>query len=459
MPEITLKQIIQWCRGQLIGGDPQQQVTGVSIDSRALQPGELFVALKGERHDAHDFINKDLCAKAGALLVRDAYAWACRSDSVATPMIAVLDTLTALQEVSRHYRLQHDVPGVAVTGSNGKTTTKDLIARVLGATRSVHATRGNLNNHIGLPLTLLGLENHHHMLVVELGMNHPGEIDQLAALARPQVGVITNVGPVHLEFMGTLENVYAAKLELAGHVQTLFVNGDDPQLLARAQKLQKNVRTFGFGEHCDFVAHSVQVGAAANRFSVQNQAFEIVLPGRHNIYNALGAIAVARYFGDDWGAIADALNSAKITGLRSEVIRLKNLTILNDSYNANPQSMRAALQMLREYEPAKRRVAVLGDMFELGETALQHHYELGQFVAELKIDALIAIGAYAQTVLDGAIANSFDKNRILAIELSENAAPLIRERLEPDDVVLIKGSRGMKMERLVQALTDDFQNL
>ncbi len=451
--KLGIAQINNWCNGKIIKGDPNSSISGISIDSRTINEGELFVAIKGERHDGHRFINTEPVNKAGAVIA--AAAWVEQTSNLPNlTIIEVDDTLTALQNIAHNYRLQFRLPCIAITGANGKTTTKDLMTQILSSKNSVLATSGNLNNHIGVPLTLLNLEPGHQLLVVEIGMNHLGEIDRLAGIVEPSVGVITNVGPVHLEFLETIENVYRAKLELADHVETLFVNGDDQNLVMKARQKCPKIITFGFSAECDIRAKNLYMnGRPRTFFTVDGVLYELSLPGRHNVFNALGAIAVGVYFQYPVEAIVTALKDAKITGLRSEVIKNKDYTILNDTYNANPVSMVSSITMLKDFQSKGRRIAVLGDMFELGANSTQFHYRLGQQIGPAQLDYLITIGLHADAVKKGAIKSGMIAENIISCESPTRTADIVNSLIQPGDVVLIKGSRGMQMEGIVKQLT------
>lgn len=456
MLNLSIQKIAEWCAGQVITGNPALTVSGVSIDSRRIEPGNLFFAIKGERLDGHQFMAQVVQARAAAAVV--SRAWVDENpDFNEIALVAVDDTLIAFQEVAHRYRLQFDIPCIAITGSNGKTTTKDLTARVLASQKTVLSTMGNFNNHIGLPLTLLRLRPEHEVLVVELGMNHLGEIDQLSRLAQPNVGAITNIGPVHLEFLGSVDNVYRAKLELADHVQTLIVNGDDPKLVEQARRKCDRILTFGFNPGCDFRATEVHAnGLPRTVFNVEQTTFELPIPGRHNVYNALAAVAIARQYDYSWEIIAAALKEARITALRSEVIELTRLTLLNDTYNANPASMVSSLDMLRDFQTKGRRIAVLGDMFELGRLSDDMHYQLGQRVAEAAVDHLILIGPKGAQVRQGAVAAGMDNDCIEHYDDLDQTTQILSSAIAVGDVVLIKGSRGMHMEQLVDHLKHIF---
>ncbi|OQY29747.1 MAG: hypothetical protein B6244_02860 [Candidatus Cloacimonetes bacterium 4572_55] len=461
MIHATIGQMVKWCSGTVIHGEADQNPTGVSIDSRTIRPGELFVALQGTGSDGHLFVEDAMRKGACAALISS--KWADDLDGKEFPSALLMsdDPLIALQEIARYYRKLFDIPCVAVTGSNGKTTSKDLIAHVFSEEKSVLSTKGNLNNHIGTPLTLLGLNPNHQMMVVEMGMNRLGEIDRLAHIAAPDMGVITNVGPVHLEFLKSVENVYQAKLELADHVERLFVNGDDPVLVQRAKERVSGAITYGFSETCDVRATDIipTQDRLGMTFRVEGRGYRLNLPGRHNLYSALTAIAVARLFGYSPEIIAEGLIKAKITRWRSQVIRAQGYTLINDAYNANPASMANSLGMLCDFPAQGKRIVLLGDMLELGEKSVQYHRKLGAQIAKNRIDRLIAIGRYASEIETGAVENGMRPERIECEESGQAGLDRLSDRmrglLKRGDVALIKGSRSMKLEKIVGKLIEN----
>ncbi len=451
MKPVTLQQLTTWSQGQLVKGDPNTVIAGISTDSRSVKTDDLFIALRGERFDAHQFLNDERISNSKGILVSD--DWADSQDVFThSAIIRVDDTLLGLQRIAHHYRMQFSLTGVAITGSNGKTTTKDIVAQVLNSTYPTLATKGNLNNHIGLPLTLLNLDDTHQCFVTELGMNHLGEIDTLANICQPDIGIITNVGPVHLEFLKTIDNVYKAKLELAAQVNTLFVNGDDPRLVGEAQRFAAKIITFGRSPDCDIRSTDIDAKEpSVTTFRVNNHVFDLPLPGRHNVHNALAAIAVGRLFEIDWDMIAEAFQQVEISDLRSEIIVTDSLVILNDSYNANPVSMRSALQMLGDYPTSQRRIAVLGDMYELGEMSRHYHREIGSFATH-NVDSLIAVGTDVKHIADGAIASGMASDMVFYSDSIETAINQIETIAQPQDVILVKGSRGTHLEDIVDRL-------
>ncbi|MDZ4805537.1 MAG: UDP-N-acetylmuramoyl-tripeptide--D-alanyl-D-alanine ligase [Candidatus Eisenbacteria bacterium] len=423
-------------------------VVGVTTDSRGMVPGQLFVALSGERFDGHDFLDQVAAAGAAAAIVKTPRA-------VSIPQLVVADPVAALGSLALAHRDRFDIPLVGLTGSNGKTTSKEMIAAVLAPLGPIHRTAGNLNNHIGVPLTLLGLEPAHRAAVVEMGMSREGEIRALAAMARPTVAVITNAGRAHLLGLGSREAVVRAKSEIAealGPSDTLIYFGDDGLLREVNKGCAAHVVTFGLGPTPNLSAsHINETGLLGSEFDVDGFGrVHLAIPGRHNVLNALAALAVSQVLGVAPDAAVRALaNVRPVTG-RMEVRRFGPLTIIDDSYNANPDSMRAALDLLREAPHTGRRVAVLGEMLELGQTSLSMHREVG--AAASFVDALWVIGPSASEVAAAAVEAGLAGSAAHVVPDLESLLSSIPPALLPGDLILVKGSRGMALDRLVRAV-------
>jgi UDP-N-acetylmuramoyl-tripeptide--D-alanyl-D-alanine ligase len=432
--------------------------SSVATDTRVLAGGELFVALRGPRYDAHRFAAEAAAAGARGLLVERAVEVDGRSDLT---ILVVRDTLRALQDLAAARRQALAPCVLAVTGSNGKTTTKEMLAAILaaaGGAASVLKTTLNLNNLIGVPLTLLRLTGRERHAVVEMGMNAPGEIWRLAEIADPDVGVITNVGPAHLAGVGSLEGVARAKGELFARMRrdaVAVANADDPRVAALAGAFPGRVVRFGAG--AEIAAEAVRTGAGgapAFRLHVGTATAEVALrvPGRHNVTNALAAAAAAHAVGVGIDAIAAGLASAEAVGNRMRVVALPSgITILNDSYNANPASVAAALQSLAE-SAVGRRIAVLGDMLELGAASAEHHRAVGRLATALGIDALHLFGEYAEETAAGAGGSGMPAAAIHVASSHAAIADAIVRAAGAGDWVLVKGSRGQRMEEVVRLL-------
>ena len=402
----TVHQILEATGGQLVRGRLTGLASGIAIDSRRLAPGEAFVAIQGTRLDGHRFLDEAAHRGASCLIV--SYLPTPTNGSASLPTVLVPDTTKALGHLARFHRRRFTRPVIAVTGSCGKTTTKELIAHLLGSPDAILKTVGTQNNHIGVPLTLLRVTAEHEMAVVELGSNHPGEIAYLASLAEPDVAVITNVGPVHLEFFGSLTGVLREKLSLLDALPsegTAILPGDQLDVcLESSRHLDPRVRrvTFGTTDRCDLQALDIQRASQGMLIRLRDQISQWAIPlvGVHNVENTLAALACAWTVGVPLSEAKQRLGSFQPVPLRSQIVRCHGLTILNDCYNANPLSFARALEMLRDLE-AHRKVAIVGDMLELGPYAPSAHQAIGRLATQLGIDAVIAVGEYADAVAQG----------------------------------------------------------
>ena len=449
-------------------GVPGRVVTGYSIDSRSIGPGQLFFAIRGPRFDGHQFIAQAIERKAAGAVVENAFFHQA-SPSLAPTLLPVQSPLEALQHLGRCVRRKWGRPLVAVTGSTGKSTTKEMIATLLGRRFSVHKSAGNLNNHYGLPLTLLGLEPEHEVAVVELAMSAAGEIAHLASMAEPETGVVTNVAPVHLEFFDSVESIAKAKRELVenlssrGGPPTAVLNYDDPRVQRFGEGFEGKVVTFGIGPGADFRARHVKPGEGIGsefRVIVPNLDADFVLPipGRHNVQNALAAIAVASSL--DVPPVEMRRGLAEFQGMpqRGESFTLPGpVTIINDCYNSNPQAMECMLETLRTWPGARRRIVVAGEMLELGPQSPKLHRETGRKCAENNLSWLITVQGDARFFLEGAVAAGLPPAQTRFFRDARLAGEFCRSLLEPGDVVLVKGSRGVHLETVIEMLREEVE--
>ncbi len=420
-------------------------VSGYSIDSRTVAQGDLFFALRGTSHDGHDFVSAAFARGASAAVVD-------RAMNAAGPLLIVEDTLAALQKLAAWARREWNGAVIGVTGSAGKTTTKDAIAHLLGARMTVGKTEGNLNNHVGLPVSILRLDDNARAAALEMGMNHAGEIRALASIAAPTIGVVTNVGRAHLEFFDSVDQVALAKRELIESLPpegAAVLNADDARVAAFANGFSGRVVTFGFSESAAVRADRVELLPDGARFRCGGADFETSLLGRHGISNLLAAIAVARLFGIDAGDLRGAVASFSVEGMRGRRIETGGITIWNDCYNANPEAMRSMLEALRD-APATRRIAVLGEMLELGRWAEDLHRETGRYAASCDLSVLVGIRGAARHIVDTARRCGFPGDAAYFFEEPEQAGDLIGKVAQPGDVILFKGSRGTRVERALQ---------
>jgi UDP-N-acetylmuramoyl-tripeptide--D-alanyl-D-alanine ligase len=462
MFEITLKELEQVTGGILRAGSAAGEFLfqGVSIDSRTVKKGNLFVAIPGDRFDGHDFLKEASGQGAQAAIVAQDRWTATVGPSLGDMvMISVPDTKKALGDLAAWYKAKFEIPTVAITGTNGKTTTKEMVAEVLSARFKVIKSPQSYNNRIGVPLTIFRLNSNSGALVVELGMSQPGEIAALAGMARPDIGVITNIGPAHLESMLSLEEIAKAKFELPDNMpspKTLVLNADDPLLRERIREKKSGERivSFGIDTQADFRADQIKSGPEGLiSFRVnRGRTVNLLLLGKHNVYNALAALAVADLMDVEQAQAIKKLERYTPPDLRMELVVIRDITVINDSYNANPASMEKALETLKEMKASGRKIAVLADMLELGERSVDFHSQVGSKAAKLGIDLLLTVGELARHIAQGARQAGMSAESVLTFENNQKVSHYLLENLKAGDVVLVKGSRKMKTEEVVTAL-------
>jgi UDP-N-acetylmuramoyl-tripeptide--D-alanyl-D-alanine ligase len=458
MPAFTVEEIVRGTRGALLAGDLGIAVSGVSIDSRSLQVGEAFFAIHGERLDGHAFLRDSVGRGAGCLVV----------DTVpdelpaGVPLVLVDDTTQALGRVGAWHRSRFSIPVAAVTGSNGKTATKELMASVLGALGPVLRPESSFNNQWGLPLTLLKLTAEHRSAALELGTNRPGEIAALAALARPTVAAVTTVSSAHTEFLGSLDGIQDEKSALVRAVPpdgAVVLNADDPRVLAMQARSRARVWTYSAAGPADVRSRGVvEDGPAGLAFTLElpegRRPVRLRFAGRHNVTNALAAAGIGVALGLDLEAIVRGLEAARPVKGRCVWRTAGSLALLDDTYNANPVSVRAALETLTASAGPRRRVVVLGDMLELGPITEAAHREMGAAVAASGAAEFIGLGRACGVAVEAAREAGLAESHHAAT--FEDTVALLLKRLVPGDAVLVKGSRGMRMERVVDALLARF---
>ena len=444
-------------------GKGEASVKGVSTDSRKIQKGEVFFALKGPNFDGHSFVEAVFGKGARAAVVEQAYAD--KSPGPGGPLILVDDTLKALGDLASYARrLYRETPVVAVSGSAGKTTTKDMTAAILSVSRPVMKTEGNLNNLIGLPLTLLGLTAAHGAAVVELGISLPGEMKRLSEMASPDVAVLTNIGRGHLKTLGSIERVAREKGELfrsVGPEGFKVVNLDDPWTVKMAEEAGKGRPvTFSLKDRADVRAmdYSVEEGFGGIRvtYEVRGERLKVRLntPALCNVSNAAAAICAAVSLGATLKEAGEGLASGIAAHGRMEVVRINGLTVLDDTYNANPESVAAALLTLKR--ATGRKIAVLGDMRELGEASVNAHREAGKMAAEYGIDMVVAIGAFSKEITEGASSGGLSPGRVMGFGGKMDAVKALKGLLREGDSILVKGSRAVALEEVVETLKRGF---
>jgi len=431
---------------------PKTDVTGVTIDSRTVRQNNLFVALKGEHADGHAFVDQALQQGACAALVTADYA-ASVPVSRRNRLIAVEDPLAGLQRMATCFRKTFSGPVIAVTGSNGKTTTKEMVSAVLAVKFHVHKTEGNLNNHIGVPMTLLSCSDKTDIMVVEMGMNHPGEIGNLCRLAEPTHGVITNVGRGHMGFFRSLEDVGKAKAELLEFLKdsgSAFINGDDA-ILRKYRDVASHTQLFGFDAQCHVRAERLESRGEFPAMRIDGTDVRLKLPGEHQLSNALAATAVGMAMQIPLSAIARTLSELQSFPQRMEKIEVGGIQILNDVYNANPDSMMAAVKTLISM-PAQHHIAILGCMKELGKFSVDEHSRLGEWMMSLPLDYFFGVGEDMAIAVQSINRNG-RKRGTHALNAADVLAPVMN-CIRPGDAVLVKGSRSMRMETVVNGLIE-----
>lgn len=463
MKNMTLVSIAESCNGtlHLAGTNLEKCAAGVVLDSRKVEKDYIFIATKGERVDGHDFIPQVM--EKGALAV------VCekKPEDENIPYILVKDSFQALKSIAEYYRMQLDIKVVGITGSVGKTSTKEFIAGVLSEKYKVLKTEGNFNNEIGLPLTVLQMKEEHEVAVLEMGINHFGEMHRLSKIAKPDVCVMTNIGQCHLEFLGTREGILKAKSEIfdfADEQAAIFVNGDDDMLITIPERNGKLPVHFGLNPSNEVYADNMEnrgLFGTEVKIHVKNEdgteecfAASVPLPGEHMVYNALAAAGVARLLGLSIEQIQSGIAAVKPVGGRSNIIRAEKYTLIDDCYNANPVSMEAAIDLLNM--ALTRKVAVLGDMFELGENSDALHERVGKYAVENSVDMLLCVGKNSKLMYEAAVKKREELQNCTKLhyfETREDLEAVLDSLLEEKDTVLIKASHGMGFHTVVNKLS------
>ncbi len=461
--ESTAQECLKALHGDLLSGQGNRTFHGVSIDSRTLREGQLFFCIQGPHFDGHRFISQAIEKNAAGIILSNKENLPA---SLKPFVIRVDDTLSALQDLARYHRSRMPARVVGVTGTNGKSTTKEMIASIAETTYKTLKTRGNLNNHIGLPLNVLELDASHEVAVLEMGMSAAGEIKQLADIAKPDIGVITNISEGHLVQLKTLKNVQAAKGELFEALTndgTAIVNADDPLVLELSRSLRTRKISFAINHPADVKAENIKArsnGGHDFTVSLFDQSFPVALPflGFCNIYNALAAVATGYSLGIPTTAMTQGLLNCKLLSQRYEILQHNSMTLINDAYNANPQSMKEALTTLSQYKSSGRRFLVIGDMLELGDLSQSAHKDLGHEVARQSIDVLVTVGELAALAAEEARSEGMATDCALALGSHEEASAYLKETTRPGDCLLFKGSRGAGMEKVIQKLVNSEGN-
>jgi len=455
---LTLEEISKAVSGAL-QGPGNVKVRGYSIDTRTLNAGELFFAIKGPRFDGHEFLRQALEKKAAAVVVER---------PAEGPLIRVGSTIEALQTLAQDVRRRWGMTIIGVTGSAGKTTTKEMIAAVLGKKFTVLRSIGNLNNEFGLPLCLLRAERYQNIGVLEMGMSAKGEIRKLASIAAPNEGVVTNVNPVHLEFFKSVDEIAEAKAELLEGLhdpKVAYLNNDDTRVRAMARKFAGKIVTYGVKSVASFkVQHMQDLGLDGTAFTIHHgrRDLNFVLPllGQHNVANAVAAIAVAATHEVPWEQIGEAINEMKPERMRGEVIKFREgFAVIDDSYNSNPRALSEMIRFLGRLQGHLRKILVAGEMLELGPEGRELHRNCGREAARAGLELIVGVQGQATEILEGALEAGMDRSRLKFIQDAVQTGDLLARTLKKGDVVLIKGSRGVKLEQAINTLRASFSSM
>jgi UDP-N-acetylmuramoyl-tripeptide--D-alanyl-D-alanine ligase len=463
-PKFTAEQVLKATGGCLLSGNETDIFYGITTDSRNIKKGNLFVALDGKKYDGHDFIGLALELGAACCVVHNESKLIVDSKKNAA-VIKVDDTLKALGDLAHEYRMRFPIPVIGLTGSSGKTTTKEMLASITGKNKNTLITEGNLNNLIGLPQTIFRLKEDHELAILEMGTNTRGEIKRLTGIAAPDIGLITNIGPAHLAGFGSVDVVCEEKGDLFANMSssgTVVVNLDDEAVRIISHRWQGKRVTFGLSSDADVTATDIEKhGARGIRFKLvigdKVNKLEMKIVGIHHIYNALAAAAAAWAAGIDEKFIVEGLAHFKPVSGRMQIIQLQNFAyVVDDSYNANPSSVREALMTLKDLKNHHNVYVFLGDMLELGEKSTEMHRKIGILMATIGVNAIFLRGDFSHTTAAGAMEGGMLPQSIFFLSQNENSMPFLKKNLKKGDWILVKGSRRMKMEEFVAQICDLF---
>ena len=450
MFDIRVKDIVEATGGKLLCGDENIEIKDVCIDSREIKPGDIFVPIIGEKVDAHIYIESVMETAAATLTSQ--HNGVVISDK---PYIFVYDTQKALQDIGTFIRNRFDIPMIGVTGSVGKTTTREMISAALNECVNVYQTEKNYNSQIGTPIVLSRLTKDADVAVLEMGMSDFGQMDILSKIVRPDICVVTMIGVAHIEFLKTQENIRTEKLSIVNHMNpdgVLFLNGDDPMLAEVRGKTGVKTLYFGTSEECEYRAENIHIENYKYAYDYVHGDIRVPVVinalGRHNVTNSLVGMAIADYMGLDLHKAAEGF--AHFKGSRQNLIDIPGkYTIIDDTYNASPDSMKAAINVISELESKGRKFVVLGDMFELGDNSETFHYEIGEYIADKPIDELVVVGELAQNIMK-AVEDKGSKVHCTTLKDTEEVALYLMSAMKPDDIVLLKASNGMHLNRIVE---------
>jgi UDP-N-acetylmuramoyl-tripeptide--D-alanyl-D-alanine ligase len=463
-PKFSLEDVLQATAGNLVTGASEKTFYGISTDSRLVKKGNLFIALKGEKFDGHDFVNQALQQGAAGIIVHDAKVSKDLADKNST-VIKVADTLIAFGDLAHEWRTRFPLTVIGLTGSSGKTTTKEMIAAIIGRKKNILKTEGNLNNLIGLPQTIFRLTAEHELAILEMGTNTRGEIKRLTQIALPDIGLITNIGPAHLAGFGSIDVVREEKGDLFFNMSpsgTIIVNIDDKAVALCAERWTGRKITFSMSPNADVTVKDIKMngikGMSFNLVVGENtQKVEMKIVGLHHVNNAMSAAAAAFAVGTDIKTIAEGLMEFRPFSGRMEMVKLRNGSfLLDDSYNANPASVREALMTLKDLKVHHNGYVFLGDMLELGTESEEMHRKIGMLIATIGINTLFLQGNFSRVTAAGAMEGGLSPENIFFLSNENNGINYLKENLKKGDWILVKGSRGMKMEKIVVQICENF---
>ena len=457
MESLSIKELVEASNGTLVQGNELDTIKNIVIDSRKATDVDVFIAIIGENLDGHNFMQSALENGCKTFIKNKSNGIKIISSDI--NLIEVEDTTKALGDIAKYYKEKFKIPYIGVTGSVGKTTTKDMIYAAISTEFNTLKNEGNFNNHIGVPLTLFNLNSEHECAIIEMGMSNFNEIEYLANIVNPKIGVISNIGLSHIENLGSQDGILKAKLEITSNFDksnTLIVNGDDKYLSKICKDdLEYDLKTFGFDKNNDIYCTEYSISEDSLNFkcAIDGKEEEIFIPtvGKHNIYNAMASILVGLSLGMNLEDIKTGLRNFKASKMRLDIIKKDNITIINDAYNASPDSMKAALDILGRYK--NRRVAILGDMFEMGKHSEYGHRLVGEYTIN-NADILITIGKDSKYISDESINLGLNKGNVYHFDDKETAIDQLSDIINDGDVVLVKASRGMQLENIVQYLNN-----
>lgn len=457
MNKLKIQDVLKATNGRLVNDTvlKAMDITGISIDSRKIEKGQLFIPIVGERFDGHDFIS-DVYNKGAAITLVSNVDKLLKNQ----PAIIVFDTKKALIDLAKYYRNSFDIPIIAITGSVGKTSCKEMVASVLSTKYKVHKTKGNFNNDIGLPLSILDMPSDTQIAIFEMGMNHYGEIDLLSSIAKPTHAIITNIGVSHIEYFGSKEGILKAKSEILNHLKensSVILNGDDEYLRKLENNVTKECIYFGFEFNNTYYIKSYnELGFDGIKATIKgvNDTYEIVLNvlGKHMLYYALVGVILGERLGLKKEEIIEGISNYKNEKMRLNKEVLNNgITIINDAYNASVDSMKSALELLKSIQSDKRKIAILGDMFEMGSYAEEGHNIVGNFASRCSLDLLICVGKSARWIY---MASKSNMQNVMYFETKKELLDVINSLIKPQDIILVKASRGMKLEDTIEKIKE-----